>query len=197
MAIPPILTALAALAVVLTAIFVFIKNAREAVAGVWTWLMGPMHSTLSRHKVDLRITPDRTGFCQWSEGSRAGKPIMMVTCKLQLSNVGPTTGFQILDVSIKKPKTQGHPLPSQWQRMRPRLPEAPPDTRLAVPFEAIFTVEPPVVKSGEKFVADIILMDQFAKKHVAKRVEFTAMGGPAWENLAKMQTPENKPGTSG
>ena len=37
---------------------------------------------------------------------------MVVYCKLHLSNVGPCSGFQILDVSIKKPKTQGFGEPS-------------------------------------------------------------------------------------
>lgn len=108
---------------------------------------------------------------------------MVVYCKLHLSNVGPCSGFQILDVSIKNPKTQGFVEPSTWQRMNPRLPKAAPDTRLALPFEARFTVEPPVVKSGEKFLADIVLVDQFAKKHVAKKVEFLPMAGAGWAAL--------------
>jgi hypothetical protein len=180
---PTILTTLAAIAAVLIPIFTFIEKTRKLVADAYRWVFRLIAPKENPHRVELRITPDRTGFCQWSEGSVAGKPCMHVNCKLYLVSVGPSSMFQILDVSIKKPKTQGFALPNTWQRMNPRLPHAPSDTRLALPFEARFTVEPPVVKSGQKFVADIVLVDQFAKPHTAKKVEFQPVGGGGWADL--------------
>jgi hypothetical protein len=121
---------------------------------------------------------------------------MMVHCKLYLTNVGTQQAFQILDVYIKKPRTQGHALPNMWQRMKPRLPDAPPDSRLAYPFEARFTVEPPVVKSGKVFVADIVLTDQFSQPHEVKKVEFQPVGGPGWaalEEVLKAQKQTKQP----
>ena len=69
------------------------------------------------------------------------------------------------------------------QRANPWFPQGPHDTRLAVPFDATFIVEPPVVNSGQKFIADIVLVDQFGEKHIARRVEFQPVGGRGWAIL--------------
>ena len=102
---------------------------------------------------------------------------MHVYCKLYLTNVGPSPAFQILDVSIRKPKTQGVATPSSVGLTNPTK------ARLAFTFETRFTVEPPVVKSGEPFIADVVLVDQFAKRHIAKKVEFRATGVRGWAAL--------------
>src|SRR5208337_3597759 len=108
---PPSLMALGAIAVVLVAILTFVEKARKLVGDVYRWVFRLIAPKENPHRVDLRITPERTGFCNWQEGSVAGKPSMIVRCVLHVSNVGPCPAFQILDSYIRKPKTQGFPLP--------------------------------------------------------------------------------------
>jgi hypothetical protein len=182
----PWLVFLAAAAVSLTAVFGFIEKARKLARDCYRYLFRLLVPKENPHRVDLKITPDRTGACRWQEGSRGDERVMHVNCKLYLTNVGPQPAFQILEVYVKKPRTQGFPLPNMRQRMNPRLPEAPPDARLALPFEATFLVNPPMVKSGEVFKADIVLVDQFGEKHTVKKVEFAPWGGPGWANLAQI-----------
>jgi len=106
---------------------------------------------------------------------------MLVFCRLFLTNVGPTTSFQILDVTIKKPKIRGQ-VQVQPSREAHALVEHM-GARLAVPFDCRFTIRPPVVKSGEIFTCDIVLKDQFGEEHVAKKVPFTTVGMPVWETM--------------
>jgi hypothetical protein len=103
---------------------------------------------------------------------------MHVYCKLFITNVGPSPIPQILDVSIRKPKTQGTFEPFKGNIRQVVEPAS--GARLALPFEARFTVEPPVVRSGQTFIADVVLVDQFAEEHVAKKVEFKARAGSGW-----------------
>lgn len=48
-----------------------------------------------------------------------------------------------------------------------------------------FEIAPPVVGSGEDFVADVIVVDQFGVEHGAKRVSFKPQGGGAWAKMAQ------------
>jgi hypothetical protein len=173
---------LAALAIPLTAILVFVKEARKFVADSYAWVWRRLAPKQSKNSVELRVVPDNQR-SHWSEGSMGRKPHMQVVCRLNITNVGPAPAFQILDAFIKKPRT-------------PLL--APMDVRqvyrgrLAHPLQFYFGVQPPVCKSGQDFVADIILIDQFAKKHVVRRMVFKALGGAGWVALEKQWEQEKK-----
>lgn len=175
---------LTALGVILS----FFEKGRKFLVGTWHGV-GHLFTRNSAHRVDLKITPDH-GFCQWQEGSGdLGKEAMLVYCKLFLTNVAPSPAFQILDVYIKKPFTRGiifptarpHPTQAQLQ-----------GARLAHEFEARFTVSPPACHSKAVFTCDVVLTDQFGKKHTAKRVKFQPMGGPAWEMMQKQREHEKQ-----
>ena len=192
--IPIYIKSLGAVAVVLTAILVFVKEARKFVADSYAWVWRRLAPKGSPYRVDLRITPRQMGYCHWNEGSCSGKPCMQVRCYLFVSNVGPCPDFQILEISIRKPKTQGFIMPLAQRGMLP--PWRPPirDTaRLASTFSVMFMVEPPVVKSGQTFIADIVLVDQFGEKHIAKKVEFKPIGGREWANLEARLKAQKQP----
>jgi hypothetical protein len=176
---------LSALALLLSPLFLLIKNVRDAFKGAWGWFNKPMASTeQSPHRVELKITPGFNQWNHWSEGAMGTKPMMFVVCHLNVANAGPTPTFQILDAYIKKPKTKSA-VPLEMNN--------PYDGRLAYHITLDFTVEPPVCKSGQPFNADIVLVDQFSKPHTIEGVVFQALGGAGWEALKKNNAEGKEP----
>jgi hypothetical protein len=48
-----------------------------------------------------------------------------------------------------------------------------------------FEIAPPIVESGEDFVADVVIVDQFGVEHSARRITFTPQAGGAWARMAR------------
>lgn len=188
--IPAVVDLLKYLAAALTAIGIILSSFEKG----RKWLVDRWHNALglftdkSAHRVDLKITPDHS-FCQWHEGSEMGNEAMIVYCKLFLTNVALSPAFQILDVSITKPFTRGVVLPTP--RPRATLPQLK-GARLAHDFQARFRICPPACKSKAVFICDVILTDQFGKKHKAKHVRFEPAGGPAWEMMRQQREHEKQ-----
>ena len=178
--IPVYIKWLGGLGITTTMLLGFFEGLRKRVLAVILWAWHAVRPKKAARRVELKISPERTGFCQWQEGSRGANPIMMVYCRMAVANVGTQPTFQIVNAYIKKPRTHG-------QITAPPMPLGMPSEadRLAIPVEARFTVEPPCVESKQIFKADIVLVDQFAVEHVAKNVEFTPIGGPGWDALKK------------
>jgi hypothetical protein len=171
---PPVTTVVVVIGGIVT-VMTFFEKTRSWFASGWTWAMKPMRST-NPHRVELKITPSHP-LCTWQEGGHNGNDEMLVYCRLFLTSVGPQASFQILDVTLKEPKVRG----------QVRVPPGPTEilkhmgARMAVSFDCRFTVQPPVVRSGEIFTGDIILKDQYGEEHRAKRVEFTPVGMRVWK----------------
>ena len=121
--IPTVLKYLAGIGIPVGALILAIfKGARTFVVTSFQWLWYNLRPSRNPHRVELKIYPDRTGLCQWQEGSERGEKIMLVHVKLFLTNVGPRPGFQILDVYMRKPRTQGHVYRSPFPPMgQPRF----------------------------------------------------------------------------
>jgi hypothetical protein len=188
MGFPEVKTALvyvAGIAGSVTTIFMCFENGRKFLGGIWHGLLR-MIPTKTNYRVELKIVPDH-GACQWQEGSGDfGKEAMLVHCKLFLTNVAPIRPYQILGTYIKKPHTRGYIHPRLREAEIPMIPQLG-DARLANEFTARFTISPPVCKSKSEFTCDIVLVDQFNGKHVAKRVKFEPVGGAAWEAMRKQR----------
>jgi hypothetical protein len=99
---------------------------------------------------------------------------MQVSCKLNVANTGPTPVFQIVDAYIDKPRTRSATLRHQ---------EGPYGGRLAHQIPLIFFIDPPVRKSGEDFICDVTLVDQFAQPHTIKGMKFIYLGGEGWKAM--------------
>jgi len=159
----------------LSPLLLFIKQFREAFTGLLRWPFKKRESLApSEHRVELMITPGFHYHCFWAEASNGVKPMMQVACKLNVANTGPTDIFQIVDAYIEKPRTRA---------ATPLHMERPYGGRLAHQVSLIFFVDPPVRKSGEPFACDITLIDQFAKQHTIKGVNFIHLGGEGWKAM--------------
>lgn len=156
-------------------VMTFFEKTRNWFVSGWKWAMKPMRGT-SPHRVELKITPSEP-LCTWQEGGHYGKDEMMVNCRLFLTNVGPSASFQILDVVIRKPRVRGEiRVPPKGAEMIEYM-----GARLAVNFDCRFTIQPPVVKSGETFTCDIMVKDQFGEEHRAKNIKFIPVGMQVWK----------------
>jgi hypothetical protein len=159
----------------LSPLLLFIKQVREAFRGLFRWPFGkkPELQLVSEHRVELKITPGFHYDCFWSEASNGVRPMMQVACKLNVANTGPTDIFQIVDAYIEKPRTRS---------ATPLHLEGPYGGRLAHRVSLIFFIDP-VRKSGEAFICDITLVDQFAQPHTIKGMNFIHLGGEGWKAM--------------
>jgi hypothetical protein len=129
-----------------------------------------MGSKRPPRSITFAITPDYSQ-CHWIEGGTGGVPHMLIICGLNVTNAGPANVGQIVDAYISKPHTR----PRNYIDPNILYPRG--FAKLTV-FN--FQITPPVVKSGECFVADVVLVDQFAGKHRAEKVSFAPSAGKVW-----------------
>lgn len=139
------------------------------------WLGKPWGSGQPTRRITFAVTPDYSQ-CYWQEGGRGAGPHMLVICGLHIANAGPAPQGQVVDVYIRSP------LSHATNYVDPQL-LYPRGLALTLPFN--FEIAPPVVSSGEKFVADVVVVDQFGEEHTAEQVTFRPQAGGAWAKMAQ------------
>ena len=93
-----------------------------------------------------------------------GIPIMQVVCRCEIVNITKNIDVRPITVILKKSKTYGivsvfsenGAIDANWG--------------LKTSFE--FLIRKPFVRSGQSFLSDIIVYDQFNNKHIIKKVKF-------------------------
>jgi hypothetical protein len=140
----------------------FFEYIKRSFSWSWKWLGEPLGSGRPLRRIKFAVTPDYSQ-CHWNEGSRGGMPHMLVICGLHITNAGPAQQGQVIDAYIRRPYTRA----SNYMN---------PDVFYPYGFarDVVFNFEiaPPVVNSGEDFVADVVVVDQFCGEHIAKKVIF-------------------------
>ena len=155
----------------LGSVIAFFGYIKQFFSWCWQWLKQPWGSKVQR--INFAIIADQSQ-CHWQEGRRGGTPHMVVICGLRVTNSGPTPQGQIVDAYLKKPRTPVR------NYMNPDV-FFPNGFAREVGFN--FEVAPPVVESGETFVADVVIVDQFGGEHTAKGVTFAPSGAHVWDQL--------------
>jgi len=154
----------------LGSVIAFFEYIKRFFSGCSRWLSQPMGSRRPPRRINFAITPDYSQ-CHWQEGGRGGVEHMLVICGLNVTNTGPANLGQVVDVYIRHPHTRAR------NYMDPDV-FYPNGLARVVVFN--FEVAPVVVQSGENFVADVVLVDQFGGEHLAEGVTFTPSGAHVW-----------------
>jgi hypothetical protein len=95
---------------------------------------------------------------------------MFAVCTLNVTNAGPAKSGRIVKAYI--------------QRNRARFPnfinaDAAYEQGLTRSVTLNFEITPPLALSGESFVADVLLVDQFGVEHTVRQVVFRSFGARA------------------
>jgi hypothetical protein len=139
------------------------------------WLREPWGSGRPPRRITFAVTPDYSQ-CHWQEGGRGEVLHMLIICGLHITNAGPAQQGQVIDAYIRRPHTRA----SNYMN---------PDVFYPRGFarDAVFNFEiaPPVINSGEDFVADIVVVDQFGGENIARGVTFRPQAGGAWAKMAQ------------
>lgn len=152
----------------------FFEYVKRFISWSWQWLGKPWGSGRQGRRITFVVTPDYSQ-CYWQEGGRGNIPHMLIICGLHITNAGPAPAGQIVDVYIRRPLTRAS------NYMNPDL--FYPD---GLARDVVFNFEiPPVVESGEDFVADVVVVDQFGAEHSAERITFRPQAGGAWATMAQ------------
>jgi len=141
----------------------------------WKWLDKPWGSGQPRRKITFTVTPDYSQ-CHWQEGGRGKVPHMLIICGLHITNAGPAQQGQVIGAYIRRPHTRA----SNYMNPDVFYPRG-----FARDVVFNFEIAPPVVNSGEDFVGDVIVVDQFCGKHIAEGVTFRPQAGGAWTRMAQ------------
>ncbi|MEQ6614192.1 hypothetical protein ACRS57_03715 [Pseudomonas aeruginosa] len=108
----------------------------------------------------------------WHMGSISDQPAMQVSAKLNVTNISPYH-VHLMGGLMRKPKAVGVVLV--------RAPDRSMFGDYEIPKGHIseahvnFWIQPPAVKEGRSFTADIAVVDQFGNEHWLKGVEFRYM----------------------
>jgi hypothetical protein len=153
----------------------FFDYVKRFLAWSWQWLAEPIGSGDQSPRINLAVTPDYSQ-CYWHEGGRGSVPHMMVICGLNITNTGPAQQGQVIDVYIQRPHVRA------LNHMNPDV-FYPNGFARNIVFN--FEIAPPVVRSGEDFVAEVVVVDQFGGRHTAHRVTFRPQPGGAWARMAQ------------
>jgi hypothetical protein len=148
----------------------FFDYGKRFISWCLKWLKNPWGSGRQPRGVQFAITQDHAG-TYWQEGGRGGVLHMIVVCTLHITNSGPARLGQIVDVYIRRPFTHTN----THINMDVFYPLG-----LARTVTFTFEIEGRAAKSGEQFVADVVVVDQFGGEHTVKNVTFNTYGGHVW-----------------
>ena len=128
----------------------------------------------SREKqtIILLPAPSRRPFW-WIMGSLAGKPAMQVNGLLQVTNISPYD-VVISGAKLREPKANGSVFVKDIESGEYGRHRIGPTVVTAVDFRIWVTL--PVKQTGEVFVADVAILDQFGNEHWINGVEFQCLG---------------------
>jgi len=152
----------------------FFEYIKRFFAWSWQWLGKPWGSERPARRINFVMRPDQN-LCYWQEGGRGTVPHMIVVCGLHVTNAGPAQRGQIVDVYIRNPHTGT----STYLNPDTFYPNG-----LARDVIFNFEVAPPVVRSGQNFVAAVVVVDQFGGQSVVE-VTFRPEGAGAWARMAQ------------
>ncbi|BDT60480.1 hypothetical protein MasN3_39740 [Massilia varians] len=106
----------------------------------------------------------------WHMGSSGSEPAMQIVGDLNVTNIAKR-GVYVMEVKLRRPRAVGHAVVrAQNSNLY--------DTKHIIPQGGIsdlrfdFFVQPPVRTAGQKFTADVAIVDQFGNEHWLKDLEF-------------------------
>jgi hypothetical protein len=152
----------------------FFEYIKRFVSWAGEWLRKPWGSGQLPRRITLAVTPDYSQ-CHWHEGGRGRVPHMLIICGLHITNAGPAQQGQVIDAYVRHPHTRT----SNYMDPNVFYPYG-----LARDIVFNFEIEPPVVRSGENFVADVVVVDQFGGEHAAERITFRPQTTGTWDKMA-------------
>jgi hypothetical protein len=94
---------------------------------------------------------------------------MFAVCTLHVTNEGPATSGRIVKAYVERNRIR-FPNFINTDTLYPQ--------GLTRSVTLNFEITPPSAHSGESFVADVLLMDQFGVEHTVRQVVFRNIGSP-------------------
>ena len=142
----------------------------------WKWLTSlfkakPISGTLDIPTKTLILLPmARQNALWWHMGGMGNAPAMQIVGDLNVTNISKYDIF-VMGAKLRKPKAIGHAIVSSSNGGLYSSKNAIPSGAIAdLRFD--FFVQPPVRKKGDKFRADVAIIDQFGNDHWLKGLEF-------------------------
>lgn len=142
----------------------------------WRWLTSHLAPKPVKGVIDV---PSKTLICMpvsrpnalwWHMGSNGSEPAMQIVGDLNVTNIAKR-GVYVMEAKLRRPKAVGHAIVrAQNSNLY--------DTKHIIPQGGIsdlrfdFFVQPPVRTAGQKFTADVAIVDQFGNEHWLKDLEF-------------------------
>jgi len=139
---------------------------------LFSWLNEPLWPSKRNSKFNYTVSQDYSS-SYWQEGTRRNIPHMFVVCTLHVTNTGPAKSGRIVKAYIKRNHSSfpnfinansGYPL------------------GLTRSVTLNFEVAAPLAGSGESFVTDVMLVDQFGYAHTVEKVVFRHFGTQGWRS---------------
>lgn len=143
---------------------------------LWRWVAALLRSSSPVGVIDvpkktlILIPVSRQNALWWHMGAMDDQPAMQIVGDLNVTNISKY-GVFVMGVRLRKPRAVGH---ASVRAHDSNLY----GTQHVIPQGAIsdlrfdFFVQPPVCEKGEKFKADVAIIDQFGNEHWLKGLEF-------------------------
>lgn len=143
----------------------------------WRWVLSlfkpkPLVGVIEvPSKTMVLIAVARPNALWWHMGAIGDQPAMQIVGDLNVTNISKY-GVFVMGAKLRKPKAIGHALvrahDSNMYSTKHIIPQGGvSDLR----FD--FFVQPPVCKEGQRFKADVAIIDQFGNEHWLKGLEFS------------------------
>lgn len=143
---------------------------------LWCWVASLFRPSSPVGVIDvpkktlILIPVSRQNALWWHMGAIGDQPAMQIVGDLNITNISKY-GVFVMGARLRKPRAVGHALVRAHDSNMY-------GTKHVIPQGAIsdlrfdFFVQPPVCKKGEKFKADVAIIDQFGNDHWLKGLEF-------------------------
>jgi hypothetical protein len=139
-------------------------------ARLFSWLKEPLWPAKRNPQLKYSVSQDCAS-SYWQEGTRRNVPHMFAVCTLNVTNAGPEESGRIVKAYIK-PNRIRFPSFINTDALYAR--------GLTRSVTLNFEITPPLAHSGESFMAEIVLVDQFGVEHTVRQVVFRNFGAQAW-----------------
>ena len=142
----------------------------------WRWLAAlfkakPSAGTIEvPSKTMILIPMSRLNALWWHMGAVGNEPAMQIVGDLNVTNISKY-GVFVMGARLRKPKAVGHALVRAHNGSMYGPHVIPSGAVSDLRFD--FFVQPPVREKGEKFRADVAIIDQFGNEHWLKGLEFS------------------------
>ena len=142
----------------------------------WVWFAALIRRKPSSGLIDvptktlILLPMSRANSFWWHMGSMNGQPAMQIVGDLNVTNISKSD-VVVMGAKLRKPKATGNAIVrAQGSHVY--------GTDHVIPERGItdlrfdFSIQPPVIKQGKSFKADVAVIDQFGNEHWINGIEF-------------------------